>query len=421
MNKKNIVNYTGVLGLYIFSVSLMVSKAGMNIGLGLMFLAVLFIDKQEEKIKLEEEQKYLFILIILVPVFSLFSAGGINSFFICLEKTYRYIPIFLIPIFLKKSIKYRSLIYCIYISIIVNFINGLKFYQTKNWNFNLRYQSYGVSLLDDAHMFSMLSFIVLAIIIYSFNDKKYINFFISIVVYLIILLALIFSQTRGAWLSFLGGLIFFYYFSAKNKKIAIITIISVFLLIYNLKNIDIIEKNRYIKRWLSITDIQNDSPKIRILMWEGAVYSFKNNVIFGTGRDNSPKYILEYLEKENKYSEVKNKSSLKVIAQTGNTHNMYFSSLAEEGVLFFYLLWIWSFILIKEIKFQKELKVQSLEYYIMNACIGLTVAFYITGLTENAWKNVWKTNVYLLGIAIYLTLKKVKRENNDKEKNIILY
>lgn len=422
MNIKKYIDRFGLIGVYIFTISLMVSKAGMNIGLGIMLFSFLFLNKKEEIINLELEEKHMLFLIILIPIFSLFSIGGMKSFLISLEKIYRYLPIFFIPIFLKKSKKYYNIIYCVYITIFINFINGIKFYQSKNWNFNLRYQSYGVSLLDDAHMFAMLSFIVLGIIFYLINNKKsYINIFLSIVIYIISLSGLLFSQTRGAWLSLLGGLLFFLYFTLKNKKTLISIVVLTLLFSYVLNNTEKFEKNRYIRRWSSITDIKNDSPKIRIIMWKGAVYSFKKHFIFGTGKDNSAKDILEYIDKNNKYSEVNNKNMLKVIAETGNMHNMYFSSLAEEGVLFFYLLWVWGFILWKEIEFYKELDSKKIEYYIISSCIALTVAFYITGLTENAWKNMWKTNTYLFGIGMYLTLKKIKKVNNAKEKNTILY
>lgn len=411
----------GEIGLYIFSLSIMVSKGGMNIGLGLMIFGFLLGIKNKESYTLEKEEKYILILIILIPIFSLLSVGGVKSFIEALEKIYRYIPVFLIPIFLKEIKKYWNVICCIYISIVVNFINGMKFYQSKKWNFNWRYESYGVNLLDDAHMFAMLSFIILGVLFYTIAKKKYVFSFLSVIVYILALIGVLLSQSRGAWLSVLGGIFFFLVFSLKKKKNIIGAVIIVLSLILGVINTEKIENNRYVKRFLSITNIESDSPKIRILMWEGAVYSFKQHFIFGTGKDNSAKYILEYLEKNDKYSEVRNKKMLKIIAQTGNMHNMYFSSLAEEGILFFYLVGVWGYILWQEIKFHNILKKGSLEYYIISSCIALTIAFYITGLTENAWKNLWKTNTYLLGVGIYLAIKKMKRVSNEKEKNFILY
>ena len=140
-------------------------------------------------------------------------------------------------------------------------------------------------------------------------------------------------------------------------------------------------------------------------MWQGTIYTFKENLIFGTGRDNSPKYILEYLEKNNKYDEVNAKWMLKSIAETGNAHNMYFTSISEEGILSLFLFAFWGVMFFNEALLLKKLKNKNL-YYILIGCISLTCAFYITGLTENAWRNIWKTNTFLMGISMYLAIKK---------------
>lgn len=401
----------GLIGVYLFAFSLMISKSGMNIGLGFIILGSLPFIKDFDFKKLETEKKFLILLLILCPIFSFLSPGGAKSASIAFEKTYRYFPLFFISLFLNKEKDILNTIICLCFSMIINFLNGMKIYSERGWNLKLRYESFGNNLLDDAHMFTMLSFIVLAFIVYCIFNKKIKYLILPLISYILALYAILLSQTRGAWLSLIGGFCIFIFLCIKNKKIIIAVFIGILLSGAILSKTEYLKNNYYINRFKSIKNINDDSPKIRLLMWEGAVYTFKENIIFGAGRDNSPKYILKYLEDNNKYEEVYNKVMLKSIAETGNAHNMYFTSISEEGILSFLLFTFWITIFIREILLLKNIKNKNL-YYILIGCISLTCAFYITGLTENAWRNIWKTNTFLMGISLYLAIKKL--ENKEK-------
>ena len=407
---KNNLKYLGIIGAFLFGFSLMASKSGMNIGLGLMIFCSIFYIKNFNINKLEIEQKFLLVILILTPVFSLLSPGGKESFEIALKKAYRYFPIFFIPIFLTSERYIKILIGFIYGTIIINFFNGILYYKNLNWNFKIRYQSFGNNLLDDAHMFTMLSFIVLGVLIYTIKEKKYKYFIISLIVYLCDISGVLLGQSRGSWIALIGGIVLFFILLIKNKKL----LLSIFFIIVICSGILLksgkLDNNYYINRFKSIKNISSDSPKIRILMWEGAIDTYKNNPIFGSGRDNSSKYILKYLEDNKKYEEVQNKYMLREIAKAGNPHNMYFSSISEEGILSLLLFSFWGFILLREILFFKILKKEDLFYYLMIGCISLTFTFYLAGLTENAWRNIWKANVYLIGVSLFLSIRKI--ENN---------
>ena len=110
----------GLIGVYLFAFSLMISKSGMNLGLGLMILGSLSFIKNFNIREIEIEKKFLFLLLILYPVFSFLSPGGVNSSLIALDKTYRYFPLFFIPIFLNKEKEILNVISCICFSVIIN-------------------------------------------------------------------------------------------------------------------------------------------------------------------------------------------------------------------------------------------------------------------------------------------------------------
>ena len=100
---QSIYNKIGELGVYIYTLSLFISKSGVNIGLGFLLLAFLLYLWDRRKINLTTEEKYILVILILLPIFSLFSAGGTHSFQRALEKSYRYLPIFFIPLFITSE------------------------------------------------------------------------------------------------------------------------------------------------------------------------------------------------------------------------------------------------------------------------------------------------------------------------------
>lgn len=76
---QNIYNKIGELGVYIYTLSLFVSKFEVNIELGFLILAFLLYLFDKRKINLTTEEKYILVILILLPIFSLFSAGGTKS------------------------------------------------------------------------------------------------------------------------------------------------------------------------------------------------------------------------------------------------------------------------------------------------------------------------------------------------------
>ena len=77
-------------------------------------------------------------------------------------------------------------------------------------------------------MFAMLSFLILAFIVYCIINKKIKFLILSIPAYILALSGLLLSQTRGAWLSLIGGLGIFIFLCIKNKKIIIAVFIGCF-------------------------------------------------------------------------------------------------------------------------------------------------------------------------------------------------
>ena len=408
---ENVYKKIGELGVYIYTLSLFISKSGISIGLGFLILAFLLYLWDKRKISLTVEEKYILVILILLPIFSLLSVGGSYSFQRALEKSYRYLPIFFIPLFIKREKVTKIALSLFSLSIVISFINGIFFYKKLKWNFNARLISFSSHPLDEAHILAMGSLLLLGIVVYAIAYSKIREGAIYSLSFILAIIALVMTQGRGAWLGFLAGLFIVLFLLIKNKKLFIAGVVLVGVLGIGLVTSKGLENNRYIKRFESINNLEDVSNKIRLFMWESSVDMFKNNLPFGVGRDNASKFALEYMEKNKKYDEMKHKwakAHLKEIAGSGNLHSMYFTSLAEEGILFFPFVGMFLFILYRQVRYCIG-RERDFNFYLVVGTIGMLVAFLVGGLTENVWREIWKSNMLVFCLGLYLSRRKLEK------------
>ena len=401
---QNIYNKIGELGVYIYTLSLFISKSGVSIGLGFLVLAFLLYLWDKRKINLTTEEKYILVILILLPIFSLFSAGGTYSFQRALEKSYRYIGLFFIPYFLYKDRVLKIVLSLFSLSIIISFINGILYYKKLKWNFNVRFLSFSSNILDEAHILAMGSMLILVAIIYYIKERKYIFTLLFTLTLILAVSALVMTQGRGAWLGFGAGLFVVSFFLFRSKKIFIAITILTLLLGYGGINSKALENNKYIKRFESIKNKDNS----RILLWESGIEMYKANPIFGVGRDNAGDYSLEYMK--NHFKEQKpNYFSKKMmeLAGAGNIHSLYITSLAEEGILSIPFIGMFLFILYRQGRYCIT-RERDFNFYLVVGTMGMLVAFLVGGLTENVWREIWKSNMFVFIVGLYLS--RVKQE-----------
>ena len=404
---QNIYNRIGELGVYIYTLSLFISKSGVSIGLGFLALALMLYLWDKRKVNLTIEEKYILIILILLPIFSLFSAGGTHSFQRALEKSYRYLPIFFIPFFIKSERVIRIALSLFSLSIFVSFINGIFYYKNLKWDFNIRLISFSSHPLDEAHILAMGSLLLLAVIIYTLKFKRFKELSVYLLAFILALIALVMTQGRGAWLGFLGGLFVVVFLLMKNKKVFIVGVILVGVLGIGAITSKGLENNRYIKRFESISNLNDPSNGIRIFLWESSIDMFKDNFPFGVGRDNAGNFTVKYIEQNERYQKINYQWYLKEIASSGNLHSMYFTSLAEEGILAIPFIGMFLFILYRQIRYCMS-RERDLNFYLVVGTIGMLVAFLVGGLTENVWREIWKSNMLVFSLGLYLS--RIKNE-----------
>ena len=407
---ENVYKKIGELGVYIYTLSLFISKSGISIGLGFLILAFLLYLWDKRKISLTVEEKYILVILILLPIFSLLSVGGSYSFQRALEKSYRYIGLFFIPLFLQKDKIVERVLSLFSLSIVISFINGISFYKKLKWNFNIRLISFSSNPLDEAHIMAMGSMLVLVAIVYYAKEKKWLYTLFYSLTFILSLIALVLTQGRGAWIGFVVALFIVLFFLFKSKKNFVIAMLAISLLGYGAINSKVLENNRYIKRIVSINSKNDNSNKSRILLWQSGIEMYKSHPVFGVGRDNASEFSLEYMknhfkgQKPNYFSK-----GMMQLAEAGNLHSLYITSLAEEGILFFSFMGMFLFILYRQVRYCIG-RERDINYYIVVGTIGMLVAFLVGGLTENVWREIWKSNMLVFIIGLYLSrIKNIER------------
>ena len=404
----------GTFGCYLYGVSFVLKRNILNIGMGLMILSSLFFVKKIDLKKLDKIQKLFLLLVIITPIWDLFSLGGMKSALISIQKSYRFLPLFLVPIFLNTNDKIKKFFYCINFSAVLNFINILNIYRKANWNFKVGFE-YIEGTPDISHSLVLLSYIVLASFWLAYRERNNLMMLISSISYSLLLGTIFISQRRGAWLAFLIPMGLFIFIKMNKKIFFKILLFGSIMLGIGYSNKEKLKDNRYYKRLESIKDTKNSSPRIRLMLWQASYDIFKENWIFGVGKDNSPKYYLEYFEKNQEYVD-KNlktkdaKESLMKISSAGNPHSMYFDNLINMGIFSFYWIGLMMYVFWEQLRNTILLKKKNEKNFdISLCCLCITVSYLIIGIFESTWGSFFERHLFLAGLILYIMSKKMVR------------
>ena len=160
--------------------------------------------------------------------------------------------------------------------------------------------------------------------------------FFAFIVLSILMMALVLSYCRAAWLSlaFALGVLFIVIFRIKLKWIFFVSVILGFIFyIFSFEILDRLEKNRqgpsanFVEHLRSISNISTDNSNLeRINRWQSALRMFEDRPVFGYGPGT---YQFEYAPFQR--SEEKTLISTNA-GDKGNAHSEYIGPLAEQGL-----------------------------------------------------------------------------------------
>lgn len=219
--------------------------------------------------------------------------------------------------------------------------------------------------------------------------------YVSGIMFLAGLAALIFNGTRGAWLAVVitsGILLLYYMFRSKRNFIVGIVLISVCSGI-------LVNNSAFMHRMSTITNNKYQSNSERLLMWNSAWNMFKDHPVFGVGlgqyKDN---YQQKYISPKAKEPNLE------------HAHNNFMQMLAENGIvgflgfmaMFTYIIWH---------NFRKFLTSKNI--YSIAIC-AVTITLLLQGFTEFNFGNSAVVKAYWLILGCLVVLA----ENVNKD-NII--
>lgn len=206
-------------------------------------------------------------------------------------------------------------------------------------------------VMNYAHNLSYFLVIILGLLIYRDEAKKYINIKFLVAVFLINLVGFYFSYTRGAWLGFAIGAPFFFFKNNKKKFF----LIGAALIIVGIASYFIAGNSMH----------RADNDQTRIIQWKAATYAFMERPVLGYG----------YLNFENKVIDIKKRYNLGSLNFAGHAHNNFFEMLGSTGALGFMAFVLWIAFWFKENFYRNDI----------GAKIGLPliVVFVVGGLTQS--------------------------------------
>ncbi len=139
-----------------------------------------------------------------------------------------------------------------------------------------------------------------------YNAKSKLDYIISYITFVVIVLGLVNTQTRAAWLGFLVSVVIFVFLllKTKYKKAFAITagIICIVIGIYLVSTYNS-ERNVHISgsvtnRILNVTNVKYGSSAVRLNTWQTGLLAASNKPIFGYGLDNQMEAYYPYYTPE---------------------------------------------------------------------------------------------------------------------------
>lgn len=383
-NKRSEISEKIILvGFIIYIVSIMVSKAGLNVSAGVIGLG--FIVNIKENIKrikkMSKEYKMVIIFLMLYPFYDLFTPGGVKSVMKEISELYRIVPLALVPLSLKNKINFKAVS-----EVIVAVFCLSSIYSIITNDYSDRLVGFSTATIT-AHVGTLVMIYIYGMILEEVKIGKKI-YYIGIILLGLYLISL--TATRGAILGFI--LVSFLISILKvGKKALIILLVFLCISYYFLSRVNYLSK-------FDINRMKNDtSLNTRIRMWKVSYEYSKNSYFFmsGVGRDK----LIDAFNIERKTYP----NSLIESKYVGNPHSTYVLIFSEKGLYVFLIFtYIFIFRLLKKTFIFRG-------HFLYYSLLGSQIVYFISGLTEDNWRSLQMRAPYLMTLILLFLLENEKK------------
>lgn len=242
------------------------------------------------------------------------------------------------------------------------------------------------------------------------------NRILSFIVFVLLVIAIIFSYSRAAWVSLAFALVVFILVKLRVRftwVAAVVTVLVVMFFSFQLQIIDTLEKNQqdsstdFVEHVTSIYNISSDASNLeRINRWQAALRMFHERPFLGWGPGT---YQFLYAP----FQRSKEKTIISTNAgDLGNAHSEYIGPMAEQGILgLVAVLLIVTFSIITALKIYKNSDNQEVKLLSLLMLLGL-ITYFIHGFlnnfldTDKASVPVWGFLGIIVALDIYHSRKK---------------
>jgi O-antigen ligase len=248
----------------------------------------------------------------------------------------------------------------------------------------------------------LLALLALAAVGFFSTHKKYTLLALCVIAAILGMTAFMLSGTRGGWLATPLALLVLWSYRKTLKvrlQLLIVTLIFALTLILLLNpNIQTLERlkiaNSNFDRYFS-GGIINTSTGLRLEMWKSALYSFKENPIFGSG---------EYGNKAYRKKQIDQGLVSSAVYKFNHAHNELLTALSHRGLVGFlsilsiYLVPLWLF---SKVLFSKQLKANpDKKVMALGGCL-ISLSYFSYGLTQSMLYHNSGSTIYPFFIIIY--------------------
>ena len=394
---------------------------------GLMLLALfkMFHDFTSFKSVFKHPITICVILYLMWMIITCFmSSMPLVSFKLFLSRLWYILPIFFMGVLIfrsKKNIQKFILVYCLPLSAVVLYT----ILRHSSYFFDKHSAHYMMSPFFNDHTSYgavIAFFIPLLISLFLVKRKNFLMKFFVLIIILILVVGLILSFTRAAWISLLLACCFVILLKLKiNRKLLFVIpsfIVFMFFLFQN-PILDTLKSNKQdssdnlIEHFTSISNISTDASNMeRINRWKCALEMFLEKPVFGWGPGT---YQFQYAPFQ-LYNDKTIISSNH--GDMGNAHSEYLGPLAESGFLglsFFVLLVL--VVVLRAIYLYDTLEDPQLKTLLL-AIIAALLSYFIHGAFNN-FLDTDKASVALwsvISIIVALDLFHDKQDVINSEK-----
>lgn len=241
----------------------------------------------------------------------------------------------------------------------------------------------------------------------------------ALAITVILIIGIIFSYSRAAWLSVAVAAVIFLIVLFRIRLRWVLLSVAVlvgFFFMFRYQFIDKLEKNKqdsstdFVEHVQSISNISSDASNLeRINRWQSAFRMFEEKPIFGWGPGT---YQFVYAP----YQRSKERTIISTnYGDMGNAHSEYFGPLSESGILgMLTFIAIVVTVIITALRVRRQSKNWYVRWFVVLILLGL-VTYYIHGLlnnfldTDKASVPFWAFTGMIVAMDLYH-----KRKSDDK-------